>query len=428
MRIALLLLLVFAAVFSFVFLGAGKVTAAWASGDPHPPATPIPPTLFGMHRHVWPNRPEPWPEIPFGSLRLWDSATGWAQLNTGKGQYDWSQLDKWYADATEHHVEDILYTFGRVPQFASSNPGDRSCGYGPGQCQPPKDLKPDGSGSDEYWRDFVTAIVTHNKNSRGVHIKYWELWNEPYLPSMWSGTIPQLMRMARDAKEILQRIDPDAVLLTAPAPLHWPKYQHFLEEYLAAGGGQYADVISFHGYVRPPSSVGDFYSNYAEYRRTLAKYGQDSKPVFDTEGSWGNGQQEGFTDEDKQAAFLAQAYLAHWSQGVLRFYWYAYNGGIGSLSDPRTSRGTKAAAAYREVFHWLVGAVMTKPCAQDGSTWTCSITKADGHEAQIVWTDADEKTYNPKPMMKKVRDVEGHTNPVSATVKIGSKPVLFEAQ
>jgi len=408
--------------------GGKPVSAPSASSDAHPPTTPIPPTLFGMHRHLWPNRPEPWPDIPFGSFRLWDSATGWSQINTAKGQYDWSQIDKWFSDLSKHQVVDILYTFGRVPQFASSRPNDGNCAYGPGQCAPPTDLNPDGTGSDQYWKDFVTAIVTHSTNSRTMHIKYWELWDEPYLPFMWSGTLPQLMRMARDAGEIIHSIDPNAVFLTAPSALHWPKYQHFLEEYLAAGGGQYADAISFHGYMRPPSTAGDFFSYYADFRKTLAKYGQDSKPVFDTEGSWGDAQDEGFSDEDKQAAFLAQTYLAHWSQGVLRFYWYAYNGGIGGLSDPRTARGTKAAVAYREVFHWLVGARMTKPCAQEGSTWTCSITKADGHEAQIMWTDEGEKTYTPRPSLKKLRDIEGNANPVSGPVQIGSKPILLEAQ
>src|SRR3982750_4557233 len=35
----------------------------------------------------------PWPTVPFGGLRLWDTSTGWAQINTSEGVYDWSTLD-----------------------------------------------------------------------------------------------------------------------------------------------------------------------------------------------------------------------------------------------------------------------------------------------------------------------------------------------
>src|ERR1700692_4778509 len=31
--------------------------------------------------------------VPYGGLRLWDTSTGWAQINTASGQYDWSNLD-----------------------------------------------------------------------------------------------------------------------------------------------------------------------------------------------------------------------------------------------------------------------------------------------------------------------------------------------
>src|SRR5882672_4038504 len=31
--------------------------------------------------------------IPYGSLRLWDTLTGWAQINSASGVYDFSMLD-----------------------------------------------------------------------------------------------------------------------------------------------------------------------------------------------------------------------------------------------------------------------------------------------------------------------------------------------
>ncbi len=397
----------------------------FAESEPHPLPAAVPATFFGMHRHAYPKRPDPWPEIPFGSFRMWDSATGWAQINTAKGQYDWSQVDTWFADLQQHGVQDVLYTFGKVPPFASSRP-TADCNYGPGQCAPPKDLDAEGNGPDQYWKDFVTAIATHSKNNRGIHIKYWELWNEPYLPRMWSGTIPQLLRMARDAREIIHGIDPDAVFLTPPSGLQAPRTRDFMEDWLAAGGGQFADGIAFHGYVHAPAPATDFVKYYAEFRKILTKHGQESKPVIDTEASWGN--TSDITDEDLQSAFITQFYLVHWSQGVQRLYWYAYNdGATGKLYNREQGRAGKAARAYRELYQWMVGSTMTKACTPDGAIWTCGLSTKDGHEAVVVWSEAGEKSYTPKPTFKNLKDLEGHASPVSGALKISPRPVLLEA-
>jgi hypothetical protein len=404
----------------------------------NPPRYKVPATFFGLNVNVRATQDQPWPAVPFGSFRFWDSATGWAQINTAKDRYDWTQLDKWLTALKAHDVDDTLYTFGRVPRFASSKPNDQSCAYGPGQCDPPSDLKSDGSGSDQYWKDFVAAIATHGKNSHTVRIKYWELWNEPWSPDFWTGSLAQLVRMASDAHEILHRIDPDAIVLSPPLPLRYPRYAQFMADYFAAGGGKYADAIALHGYVHAKPGVhpvaADFVTYLVELRKVLAQYGQNSKPLWDTEASWGN-TKNFLPDEDMQAAFLAQFYLIHWSQGVERLYWYAYNNGtVGGLwtSDAGNpsypGRVTKAGMAYREVYGWLVGAAMTRPCAQDGSQWTCSITKADGHEAQIVWSPDREQSYTAKPAFTRMRGLDRNANPISGPIKIGPKPILLETQ
>ena len=100
----------------------------------------------------------------------------------------------------------------------------------------PAILDANGNGTDQYWKDFVTAIVTHSKNNGGIHIKYWELWNEPFYPGC-GQRIPQLSRMARDAKEIIHGIDPDAVFLTPPVGPQAPRHREFMEDWLTAGGG-----------------------------------------------------------------------------------------------------------------------------------------------------------------------------------------------
>jgi hypothetical protein len=410
--------------------------------DLHPPASSIPRTLFGLNMNNFvTNGKMPWPRIPYGSHRLWDSATGWAQLNPRKGEYDWSQLDKWLAaiGKGDNKTEDILFTFGRVPAFASSRPNDQSCGYGPGQCAPPSDVNADGGGSDQYWKDFVTALVTHSKNSRTAHIKYWEIWNEPYGPKMWTGTNRQLVRLGRDARSIIKSIDPDAMLVGPCLGINVPrghKWLQWFDDYLAEGGGDNADILAVHGYVHRDGqqpgaqALVDYYK---QFREIVAKHGLTSKPVWDTEGSWGP--TKNFPDEDQQQAFVVQFYLLHWSMGIERVYWYAYNGydvGVAAFwadrrGDPSSGHLDKAGEAFVTAQDWLVGATMTEPCKRDGSVWSCNLIK-DGHPAQIVWNSGGEKPYAPKGTFKKLHDLDGNANMVSGPVRIGAKPILLEAQ
>jgi len=141
----------------------------------------------------------PWPTVSFGGLRLWDTHTGWAEINTAFGQYDWSNLDSFVADAQAHNV-DVLYNLARTPTWASSSPNDSSCACasisGNGQCWPPIDLNADGSGTDKDWITWVTAVASRYKGQ----IKYYEIWNEWNVPLFWQGTPAQLVRMEQDAR------------------------------------------------------------------------------------------------------------------------------------------------------------------------------------------------------------------------------------
>src|SRR5437868_11779365 len=142
--------------------------------------------LFGLSGTTGLISREPWPSDAFGDLRLWDSSTAWGQINTSAGVYDWSTLDAWLTAASQHG-KDVLYTFGVVPTWASSNRNDTTCFYLAGACDPPNDLNPDGTGTDQHWKSFVTAIATHSYNRTAGHIKFWELWNEPDEPWYWTG-------------------------------------------------------------------------------------------------------------------------------------------------------------------------------------------------------------------------------------------------
>jgi len=388
---------------------------------------------------------QPWPVVPFGGIRLWNSDTHWADINTADGVYDWTTLDKWLADAKTANL-DVLYTFGEGPTWASSNPNNPACDGGPGECEPPNDLNPDGSGPNQHWKNFVTAMVTHSQNSNTAHIKYWEIWNEPYQQWQWTGTNAQMIRMAQDATAIIKTADPSAMVLLPPVGFSMGRT--WLDSYLAAGGGQYADIIAFHGYVQRPGYTPepeDFNNRLSRFKTILAKYGQEGKLLWDTEASWGETLNTGFNDQDLQAAFVARFYLLHWSGGVTRFYWYQWNAqdfrGMLWKPDPHNPGGPgtvmKPGIAYGQIYNWMVGATMTSPCTASASVWTCQLSRPNGYQALAVWDTSQTcskgvcsttpYTYN--PVYIKYRDLSGNTaTPSGQTVPIGAKPILLENQ
>lgn len=388
---------------------------------------------------------EPWPIVPFnGGLRLWDTDTTWANINTANGAYDWTTLDNWLTHAGDQKAT-VLYTFGHVPQWASSNPNDQSCQPTPGSCDPPDDLNPDGSGTDQHWKDYVTALASHSNNSSGAHIKFWELWNEPHNLFYWNGTYAQLVRMGRDLYTIVKSFDPDAVVLT-PA-FAWSKtfYLNYMDGYLAAGGGAYADVMSVHGYVlgprhtyRDPETV---VPDCAAYRAVMKKYGQSGKPIWNTEANWGT--HLGFDDPDMQAAWLARFYLLHTSLSVKRLYWFTWNGiEIGLwAADPHNHRkpGKLLAPgiAYRELNKWMVGAKMTPRCSSTRTVWTCGFRRSGGYQALAVWDTSQTCSHNQCTTSKYRFDgnyvdyltLDGHKAQINGqTVLIGAKPILLQNQ
>ncbi len=315
---------------------------------------PVSPYFFGMSMTGGEVGAEPWPVDSFSGIRLWDSGVPWSTLNPAPGVYDWRLLNIWLNHAKQNNV-DVMYCFGRVPKWASSNPSDTSCANEPGSCDPPVDLNADGTGTDQDWKNFVKAITVHAQG----RIHYWELWNEFPNPMRWHwpdgkghghATAQQLVRMAQDARQIIKKIDPTAVIVSQSGALRFtndvPRWQAFMN----AGGGNYVDVVAFHGYTQPngnglpqpefltgmvtggPSGDGYPFGQQGFLGFLQGYYAQGQvPPVWDTEGSWA-GNITGLTDPDERAGFAIRFTLLNLSAGVQRFFWYEWDSNFaGSL-------------------------------------------------------------------------------------------------
>jgi hypothetical protein len=414
-----------------------------------PPPGAIPSAYLGMQMNGGTIGQQPWPVVPFGAVRLWDADVSWYDLTQAGGPrvYDWSKMDKWLSLIPQHNA-DILYTFGRTPVWASSNPTDSSCGFAPGSCDAPSDV----DGTDQMWKDFVTDLVTHSVSSTTGHIKYYEIWNEAGNPPTWTGTPAQTARMTVDAIAIIRSIDPNAVILSPSVIIESSDGRNFLQNYFQAlhtAGGE-VDAIAFHGYVQlsgKPLVPEDIQGYLTQMKSILTMNSEGSKPLFDTEASWGDTTVSNppFTDPDMQAGFVARMYLLQWSENVARFYWYQWNNkAFGTLwiPDPNvpSNPGTvlPPGIAYGQVYQWLVGAVMSQPCTSAGSVWTCQLTRSGGYQALAVWDSSQScsngncttSNFSLSTQYVHYRDLAGNTTSLTGqtTVAIGSKPILLENQ
>ncbi len=389
--------------------------------------TTIPSTMFDMTTHSDVLTVTPWPVPQIYGLRLWDTDTGWGQINTAKGVYDWSTLDSWIADAATHN-DQLIYVFGMTPTWASSKPKDTTCDYGAGFCDPPNDLNADGTGTDQHFINFVTAIAKHAPT-----ITYWEMWNTPHDIYQWTGTNAQLVRMVQDANTYIKKYIPGAKIISpANGQLNYPypssncTMADKMGGYLAAGLGKYIDIMALHTYytVVPEDIVPVVQC----YQSTMQQYGVSNLPLWSTEGAWGfNTDLPNATD---QAGFVARLYLLLWSNGVVRHYWYAWDDdNTGTLSNNGVINSV--GIAYEQVEAWMSGRTMSTPCAESGSgIWTCGLTGTNGYSAQVVWNPAGNTSYAAPAGFVNYLDLTGSQTNIAggASVTIGVEPILLQNQ
>jgi hypothetical protein len=347
-------------------------------------AQPVPASYFGMHIHMA-DAGTAWPAAKFGSWRLWDAYAGWPDIEPQRGKWDFQRLDKYVAMARLTSVE-ILLPLGRTPRWASSRPDEKS-GYGPGQAAEPTNL--------DDWRDYVRTVALRYKG----RIQTYEIWNEPNEKGFFSGTPESLLALQREAYHILKEVDPGNVVVM-PAVTQSFKW---LDNYLALGGGKYADVVGYHFYV-PNEAPEALVPAIGEVRSLMRKSGVGDKPLWNTETGWWiantDGSEEGAgvnsnwkrLGPEQAAAYVARALiLGRWA-GLGRFYWYAWDNRSLGLIEPGSKQLKPAGRAYATVRNWLVGNTLGG-CGHTGPVWSCALADVSGETAWLVWSSNASGTW-----------------------------------
>jgi hypothetical protein len=338
---------------------------------------------LGFHAHD-PKHIEAAARTGYTAIRLWDTGTDWASLAPQPHLWKFERIDE-YLVAGEKARLKVLWTLGNTPRWASSRPNEK-CAYGFGCAAVPANI--------EDWRRYVRIVAT---TFRG-RIECYEPWNEASFPSdpifkqpgaggdteqFFSGSVDDMVSLARVAYEEIKRADPQACVLS-PSFHSSGNWVEKFDRFLDAGGGKYFDVASQHFYYgeEPEQSVPVIRA----VRQVLAKHGLSQVQIWDTEvgvafsakaKEW-----SGISEEDLVYALTLRTYLINASEGVPRIYWYAWDNGISGFFDATSHRdfGSKAATAVVNLFDQFESA----SCQPTGNLWQCRVL-AGGKRFKVVW-------------------------------------------
>ncbi|HEV2397776.1 MAG TPA: hypothetical protein VGS27_12595 [Candidatus Sulfotelmatobacter sp.] len=431
--------------------GSGSTIIGWPSSTF---TLPVNANFFGVHYNQTATAfPDNNFAIGFPIVRLWDTATGWADLqsnanctNTVTMGCNFGKMDTWL---NKFSGEQVIWTIAKTPNFIASNASDANCGYTStlgnpnGSCTPPTDLNCDGTGTDATYIQFLTALMNHVGPSK---INYFEIGNEWNVNTFWdmayiNGTRcvgysdaveKMLIRMTQDTQCVIQGkncnpngtypktgMDPAALIMSPPVngPASGPApYNSGGTEYklLADGIGNYVDVISTHGYVTtsttctPPSNancaVPEAIDSALDILQADMQQFNVNKPVMISEFSWGA--TSGTTDPQYEQAFVGRYYTLAAQQGVLSANWYYLATGSNSCSiGPilQLANGTlcPTGSAVAVIQDWLSGATFTQPtytktprndCAAGSNIYEFPLMAWNGMVERIVYYDGMANT------------------------------------
>jgi GH35 family endo-1,4-beta-xylanase len=379
--------------------------------------TVIQDSLFGLHvngaeRGVWPT-------INFGSLRLWDNATSWTNIETSKGVFDWTNLDRAVSNANQNGVTDFLMVLSGTPTWATN------------QRNPISLPAPNASGVPANmadWDDWVRAVATRYKGK----ITNYQPWNEANLKTFYTGTPAQMADLTKRAHDIIKSIDPSATIVSPSTGLRLNGalqrfYPKFLQELKARNWP--VDVWSAHTY---PNSLGT-----TNDRRELANKWIDllkaakapNLPLWDTENNYGlGGPGTDFPEQDikgsKAASWTAVTYLDALRLGISRVYIYQW-GPYNDLWGIQYKDGAPGAIAMNTLQKWIVGTTY-KGCKEAKRKVTCKFRTSDGVN-QIVYSETRKKKFKVAKRYKQMCQLDGTCSAVPANRKVRTKsPVLLK--
>jgi len=383
------------------------------------------PELFGTHVKEIASGDQPLPPRA-GAVRLWDSGVAWRELEPEPGQVNWAAMDTAVEQAERTGAVDVMWVHGSPPPWAAEDPEADGL-YGPGTSSAPDE--------DAYLR-ILRAVAERYKG----RITSYQVWNEANIKIFYRGKPEYLAELTARAKELLDEVDPDALLVGAsttvreagPVKPWYGKYSAALADL-----DWPVDAMAVHLYPLADQGADTRVEYIRTIRAWLAERGWTG-PLYDTEVNYGD--RRDFATEivevpqARAAAWVARTYVDSLALGVDRVYWYSWNDHILGIDqvDPGTGEILPAGQAFLTVQDWLVGSrwegcsgELMDPTGERGAVTTCEITYRDDTPAQILFTHSGTAEVDLPEDAATVCAVDGAcAEPGAGTLEVGRSPVL----
>lgn len=392
-----------------------------------------------------------------GAVWVRRNALQWALVEPKEGMRNWaavSALEQEMQVAAERGLRLILI-IRETPGWAQRNPGF-SCG-------PIRANKMAAFGA--FMRD---AVARYSAKPYGV--MHFEIWNEPdvqtgliagdspfgcwgddndpfygggYYAQALKIAYPQLKAANPQAQLVLGGLllgcDPD----NPPANGACPEGR-FFEGVLKAGGGNFLDVVNFHGYdywdVAPgkysnanwhSTSVADGPVLIAKARflkSVMERYGVTGKPLFNTESAMlcGKCPQIPAEYEQTKTAYMPQAYATAQAEGLTVNMWYSLEGWRGTNLIDGAGKPLPAYTALKVASANLGKAAFVGAQTGYPGVWVYEFTNSGKH-LWVAWSaDAQPKVITLPRTPARAFDSLGKPITPAAKMTVDANPIYLE--
>lgn len=236
---------------------------------------------------------------------------------------------------------------------------------------------------NEKWARICEHIVAHYNEgwAEGFHygIRYWEIWNEPENPPMWSGSRQQFFSLYSTASRHLKKVYPQLMIggygscgfYAVTDPGRGAFYQSFVSyftDFLTMCRDEHCplDFFSWHLYS---DSCSQLLSHAAYVRRTLDRFGFRATESHLNEWNYGSENRD-FTDKHTAvgASFLAAALIDMQKSGLVdkaMYYVFSANAmydGFLNQNDLSIDPPYWSFVAYGDL--WIRGTEVQTECSE----------------------------------------------------------------
>lgn len=311
----------------------------------------------------------------------------WSEMEPTKGEWKWDKAD-WLIDFYTRHNIHMLPILSYHAAWMKESP------------HTPADFAD--------FADYVAHVVARYKD----RVHYWEIWNEPNIPTFWKPKPAAVAYTAllKAAYVAAHEADPHCVVVGVAAneiDINW------LRAIAQNGGMKYMDALSIHPYSMADGPAEMDLARQLENVKTfLRSVDRPDLPIWITEMGWTSAINDPIA-VDKAARYMVQSYVIAAAEGVPHLFWFSLqdwmeNGklqGWGLTSPDLQPKPTLA--VYRHLADTLSGQKFVGYYPFPGGMGYVFRREAGGRDTMLLWAQRNHTAALTLPAGATASDIYG---------------------